>query len=328
MREVFATTPSKLRTRADRADAHRASGGIALRLPFRAPLEADGLLDFLGLRAVPGVEEVADGAFRRTLRLPNGGGVVELRPADGHIRARFWLDDLRDLAVAVPRCRSLLDLDSDPEAVERALASADLLGPLVKAAPGRRVAGHVDGHELAFRAVLGQQVSLPAAATLTRRLVAAHGEPLAHPRGSLTHIFPSAQALAEADPESWPMPTTRRKTLRGLASALAGGELMLDVGVDRGESRRRLRALPGIGPWTIDYIAMRALRDPDAFLAGDLGVGRALRRLGHDGRPAAAARIAERWRPYRSYAVQHLWASLAAPPTVHRVAEADAVAAA
>lgn len=320
VREIFATAPRELRARAARGDARDGSGAITLRLPFRAPLDSDALLGFLGMRSVPGVEEVADGAFRRTLRLPNGGGVVELRPANGHVRARFWLDELSDLGVAVPRCRALLDLDSDPETVERALASSDPLGPLVRATPGRRVPGHVDGDELAFRAVLGQQVSLPAAATLARRLVADHGEPLARPRGSLTHLFPSPQALAEAESGSWPVPAARRRTLRVLAAALACGELTLDAGADRAESRRRLRALPGIGPWTAEYIAMRALRDPDAFLAGDLGVSRALERLGHDGRPAAAERIAERWRPYRSYAVQHLWASLAGPPTAHAVA--------
>jgi AraC family transcriptional regulator, regulatory protein of adaptative response / DNA-3-methyladenine glycosylase II len=227
------------------------------------------------------------------------------------VGARFRLDDLRDLGAAIQRSRGLLDLDSDPEAVAEALGADELLAPLVRAAPGRRVVGHVDGPELAVRAVLGQQVSLAGAATLAARLVAAHGEPLERPLGGVTHLFPSAPALAQADPETLAMPVSRRRALIGLAAALARGELSLDAGVDRDEARRRLLALRGIGPWTAAYVAMRALRDPDAFLPSDLGVRHALERLGRDGRPAAATRLAERWRPYRAYAVQHLWGRLA-----------------
>ena len=351
VREVFATTPRELRHRARRrsgAEAARSSArragrpagdarpdaqraraldgdeAIALRLPYRPPLDAADLIAFLGLRAVDGIEQVMDGAYRRSLALPHGDAVVELRPADGHVAARFWLDDLRDLGPAVQRCRALLDLDSDPQAVVEALGGDSLLGPLVAVAPGRRVPGHVDGHELAVRAVLGQQVSLAGAATLAGRLVAAHGRPLAHPLGGVTHVFPAAAALATADADSFPLPAARRRALHGLTTSLADGELALDGGVDRDEARRRLLALPGIGPWTAAYVAMRALRDPDAFLATDLGVRHALRRLGQDGGPAAAERIAERWRPYRSYALQHLWAQLApAPRTTGRPAAAS-----
>jgi len=311
VREAFAATPVELRARATRP-TEAGEGEIILRLPYRAPLDAAGLIAFLGRRAVPGVEEVIDGAYRRSLHLPHATGTVELRPLDGHVRARLWLEDLRDLAPAVERSRALLDLDADPDAVTEALGADALLGGLVRAAPGRRVAGHVDGSELAVRAVLGQQVSLAGAATLAGRLVAALGQPLARPLGAVTHVFPSAERLAEADPERLAMPHARRRALLGLAAALARGELVLDAGADREEARRRLLALPGIGPWTAAYVAMRALRDPDAFLESDLGVRRALERLGRDGRPAAAARVAERWRPYRAYAVQHLWARLAA----------------
>jgi len=311
IQEIFATTPRDLRARARRHGRAEDSGAITLRLPYRAPLDADGLLAFLALRSVPTVEEALDGAYRRSLRLPNGGGVVELRPLDGHVQARYWLEDLRDLAAAMQRSRSLLDLDSDPQAVIQALGSDPLMGPLLHAAPGRRVPGHVDGHELAVRAVLGQQVSLPGAATLAARLVGEYGEALRRPVGAVTHVFPSAAALAGADPERLAMPGSRRRALHGLAAALAGGALTLDGGSDREEARARLLALPGIGAWTADYIAMRALRDPDAFPASDLGVRHALEQLGHDGRPAAAERLAERWRPYRAYAVQHLWAQLA-----------------
>ena len=170
---------------------------------------------------------------------------------------------------------------------------------------------NVDGHELAVRAVLGQQVSLAGAATLAGRLVAAHGQPLERPLGAVTHVFPPAAALAEADPARLAMPAARGRALHRLVEALAAGEIVLDAGADREQARRRLLALPGIGPWTSAYVAMRALRDPDAFLPTDLGVRRALEQLGLDGRPPAAERLAERWRPYRAYAVQHLWAALA-----------------
>lgn len=267
-----------------------------------------------------GVEELADGAYRRSLRLPHGQGMVELRPGEGHVQARFWLADLRDLPAAMQRSRGLLDLDSDPEAVVEALGADPLLGPLVRAAPGRRVPGHVDAHELAVRAVLGQQVSVTGAATLAARLAHAHGEPLERPLGTVTHTFPTAEALSHADPDALPMPATRKRALLGIAAALAGGELVLDPGVDREDALARLRALPGIGPWTASYVAMRALRDPDAFLPTDLGVRHALERLGEDGRPVAAQRLAMRWRPYRAYALQHLWASLAAPAAAEALA--------
>jgi AraC family transcriptional regulator of adaptative response / DNA-3-methyladenine glycosylase II len=182
---------------------------------------------------------------------------------------------------------------------------------VVRGAPGRRVPGHVDAHELAIRAVLGQQVSLAGAATLASRLAADYGEPLERPMGAVTHVFPTAGVLAELDPARLAMPAARARALLALATALEYGELVLDPGADREVARERLLALPGIGPWTADYIAMRALRDPDAFLSTDLGVRHALERLGHDGRPANALRLAESWRPYRAYALQHLWGSLA-----------------
>ena len=313
VREVFAATPRELRACARPGEA-RGDDAIALRLPHRAPLDAAGIVGFLGRRAVAGVEEIVDGAYRRSLRLPHGAGIVELRAIDGEVRARFWLTDLRDLAVAVQRSRVLLDLDSDPKAVADALGSDATLGALVRAAPGRRVPGHVDGHELAIRAVLGQQVSLAGAASAAARLVAAHGEPLERPLGAVTHLFPTATALAGADPSGWPLPGARSAAIRALAGALAAGELDLDAGAEPEEAKRRLGALPGIGPWTVGYVAMRALRDPDAFLPTDLGVRHALERLGRDATPAAAERLSEAWRPYRSYAVQHLWAHPGAAP--------------
>jgi AraC family transcriptional regulator of adaptative response / DNA-3-methyladenine glycosylase II len=191
-----------------------------------------------------------------------------------------------------------------------------LLAPLLDAAPGRRQPGSADAAELAARAVLGQQVSLEAAVTLAARLVAAYGEPLERPVGSVTHLFPSAEALARADPERLAMPGSRRRALLGLCAALAANELVLDPRADREETRRRLLALPGIGPWTADYVAMRALGDHDALPASDLGLRRALERLGEDPTPAALMRRAERWRPYRAYGAQYLWSAL--EPAVSR----------
>ncbi len=310
VQEVFAMTPTALRARARKHGRPEDSGVLSLRLPYRAPLDAHSLIAFLGLRAVPGVEEVHDGSYRRSLRLAHGAGVVELTPADGYVSARYRLDDLGDLASAMQRSRTLLDLDSDPSSVTDVLGAEPHLGPLVDSAPGRRVPGAVAGHELAVRAVLGQQVSVGGARTLAGRLVTGYGEQLVRPLGTVTHLFPSAEALTGVDPAKLAMPAGRRRGLLALATALANRELVIDAGADRAETQRRLLALPGIGRWTAEYIAMRALRDPDAFPASDLGVRRALERLGLDGSPKSAETLAERWRPYRAYAVQHLWASL------------------
>jgi AraC family transcriptional regulator, regulatory protein of adaptative response / DNA-3-methyladenine glycosylase II len=268
------------------------------RLEFRPPLHAAGLLGWLAARAVPGVEEVAGGAYRRSLRLPGGPGVVELVPADGHVRCRAWLEDPRDLEPALERCRHALDLDADPARVDAALARDPVLRPLVRAAPGLRAPGHVDGPELAARVILGQQVSLAAAATLAGRLVAEAGERLPTPVGRVTHLFPEPGVLAAA---ALPMPASRARALRALATALRTGDLELGPGADRGAARAGLLALPGVGPWTAEMVALRALGDRDAFPASDLGLRAALRALGPRADP-------ERWRPWRAYAAQHLWA--------------------
>jgi AraC family transcriptional regulator of adaptative response / DNA-3-methyladenine glycosylase II len=316
VREVFASTPSALRSRTPRDDrAARDSGAITLRLPFREPFDGDGLLAFLALRVVEGVEEVDGCNYRRSLRLPHGDGIVELDLGHNpvHVPARFILNDMRDLGAAVHRCRILLDLDSDPLSVFAALEADATIGKLVKNSPGRRVPGHVDPHELAVRAVLGQQISVRSAATHAARLAQHLGQPLKAPVGSVTHTFPAAEAIADADPQQLAMPQARQHALKTLAAALADGDLVLDDGADREHARTQLLSLPGIGPWTADYVAMRALRDPDAFLATDLGVRHAVAALGHGASPIDVAQLAENWRPYRAYALQHLWASLAAP---------------
>ncbi|MCX4642178.1 MULTISPECIES: AlkA N-terminal domain-containing protein [unclassified Streptomyces] len=308
VREVFALSPSELRTRAPRNGAV-APGAITLRLPFRAPLNPDNLFGHLAATAVPGVEEWRDGAYRRTLRLPYGHGIVTLTPAPDHIGCRLVLTDQRDLTVAISRCRRMLDLDADPVAVDEQLRADPLLAPLVDKAPGRRVPRTVDEPEFAVRAVLGQQVSTAAARTHAARLVTAHGEPVDDPEGGLTHLFPSPAALAALDPEALALPRSRRTTLTTLVRELVDGTLVLGPESDWDEARDRLMALPGFGPWTVEVIAMRALGDPDAFLPTDLGMRRAAQELGLPHTPAALTARAASWRPWRAYAVQYLWAT-------------------
>ncbi|WP_411090483.1 AlkA N-terminal domain-containing protein [Streptomyces sp. 049-1] len=310
VREVFALSPSELRTRAPK---HRVAGStpgtLSLRLPFRTPLNPDNLFGHLAATAVPGVEEWRDGAYRRTLRLPYGHGIVALTPGPDHIGCRLTLSDPRDLTVAISRCRRLLDLDADPTAIDGQLRADPLLAPLVDKAPGRRVPRTVDEAEFAVRAVLGQQVSTAAARTHAARLVTAHGDPVDDPEGGLTHLFPSTAALAAVDPQTLAMPGTRRTTFTTLVAHLADGSVNLGVECDWSETRARLLALPGFGPWTADVIAMRALGDPDAFLPTDLGIRRAAGELGLPSTPAALTTRAAAWRPWRAYAVQYLWAT-------------------
>ncbi|MFJ6071857.1 AlkA N-terminal domain-containing protein [Streptomyces sp. NPDC093065] len=310
VREVYALPPSELRTRAPRNRlTHTAPGTLSLRLPFRTPLNPDNLFGHLAATAVPGVEEWRDGAYRRTLRLPYGHGIVALTPDPDHIACRLTLGDPRDLTVAISRCRRLLDLDADPVAIDDQLRADPLLAPLVDKAPGRRVPRTVDEAEFAVRAVLGQQVSTAAARTHAARLVTAHGDPVDDPEGGLTHLFPSTEALAAVAPETLAMPRTRRTTFTTLVAHLADGSVNLGVESDWAETRARLLALPGFGPWTADVVAMRALGDPDAFLPTDLGIRRAAGELGLPSTPAALTARASAWRPWRAYAVQYLWAT-------------------
>ena len=301
MRETYGVAPSALRARRRPAPSN---GDVEVRLAAREPFDGDALLDFLAPRCVPGVEEVADGTYRRTLRLPHGPGVVALTPGPDSVRCALRLTSLADLPVAVERSRRLFDLDADPAAVLDVLGDDPVVGPLVRKRPGLRVPGHVDGAEVAVRAVLGQQVSVAGARTLAGRLAAAYGDPLPSPDGTLTHLFPSAGSLAAIDPASLPMPRARAAALVGLARALDAGDVVVDRGADRDAVREALLALPGIGPWTASYVALRALGDPDAFLPTDLGVKHALSALG------ASAAAADAWRPWRSYALMHLWTSL------------------
>jgi len=336
VREVFATTPSGLRAARRPAERAPASGEIRLRLPFRRPFAPVPMFEFLAARAIPGVEVGTPFGCRRTLALAHGPAIVELGELDelvdptsrwdtqGWIPCRLRLSDLRDLAPAVARARRLLDLDADIEAVAGALAGEPLIGALVTQTPGRRVPGHVDGFELATRAVLGQQVSVAGARTLAGRIATTFGAPLPMADHSLTRLFPTAAAIADADPTSLSLTRRRGESLVGLARAAAAGEVDLDPGADRDQTSARLLALPGIGAWTVAYIRMRALSDPDVFMPSDLGVKRGLEALGLPGDPKSAESMSRGWRPWRSYALHHVWAA-ASTSTVRRAAHHDTV---
>lgn len=329
VRAVFALPPSALRgTRRPPGGRRglplsappRTMGEITLRLPYRVPFHGAGVLAFLAERAVDGVEQWDGHDYRRTLSLPHGAATIALAEGPGHIRCRLALADLRDLATAVQRARRLLDLDADPTAVADQLGADALLAEAVAAVPGRRIPGAVDGAEIALRAVLGQQVSVAAGRRLATLLTKSWGEdlpgrsapgsnPAAGREKGPTTLFPTPAAIAELDPAVLPMPAARGRALVTLAAALADGRISIDPGAHRDEVQQQLLALPGIGPWTAAYIALRGLGDPDAFLPSDLGVRRALSGAGLASRPADAARLAERWRPWRGYALQYLWAA-------------------
>jgi AraC family transcriptional regulator of adaptative response / DNA-3-methyladenine glycosylase II len=262
----------------------------------------------LAQKSVPGVEAADGTTYRRALLLPHGEATVTLRPGTDHVACELALADPRDVVPAVARARRLLDLDADAAAVDATLSGDPLLGPLVAAWPGMRVPGSVDGTEMAVKAVIGQQVSVAGARTVAARLATTYGKPVTTPDPSgVTHHFPSAESLADLDPAALPMPRSRGRTLVALCRAVAEGGVDLDAGADRAETRDALLALPGVGPWTADYVLMRALGDPDILLTTDLGVRRGLERLGAAGDPASAAAAGERWRPWRSYALMHLW---------------------
>ncbi|HSL73612.1 MAG TPA: Ada metal-binding domain-containing protein [Ilumatobacteraceae bacterium] len=303
-REVYATTPSVLRQVGgddSRRCRQRGPAGVAVtvRLAARRPCAVYDLLAFVGTRAIPGVEAWDGHEYRRSLDLPGGPGVVSLQGAADQVSARFELTVGADLTSAVQRVRRLLDLDADPAAVDATLGADPALARLVAATPGRRAPASVDPFETAVRAIIGQQVSIAAARTVAARLVRVT-------EGGGLVRFPSAEVLLGAPDDVFSMPASRRATIRGLAAAVVDGTLDLHVGADPAIVREQLLALRGIGPWTADYVVMRGLGHPDTFLAGDLGVRQAMDRLGIPSPDRA-------WAPWRSYAVHHLWASLARP---------------
>ncbi|MDF1489345.1 DNA-3-methyladenine glycosylase 2 family protein [Tessaracoccus caeni] len=305
VRSVYASTPSELRHHRKGARAASSSGltFIDLTLATRQPFCPCNVFGHLIATRIDGIETFTDGAYSRTLRLPVGWGVVSLRPDKGGVHARLGLSEVSQLPTAVARLRRLLDLDADPVAIDDFLSEDPAFTPLVATHPGRRIPRGIDGDEMAARIVLGQQVSTAAARTHGARLVAALGKPVDTGIPGLTHLSPTSAEIAEVPDEALAFPQSRRDTLRRVAAALADGTIDLGPGADRDEARANLLALKGIGPWTVEMIAMRALGDPDAFPTTDLGVIKAAHELGI----SDLAAHAERWRPWRSYATQHLW---------------------
>ena len=313
VREVYGASPTQLR-RSPRRGRARTDGTtqVDVRLPVRTPFDAAALLGFLSAHAVQGVESATAGCYTRSLRLPHGPGVVTIDLSGVDDRSGIHLvpcsvevSDLRDLVSATERCRRLLDADCDPVAVDADLAAGRVLAPLVARHPGLRVPGHVDGDELPLRTLLGQQVSVSAGNKLAGRLGELAGEELpgALRRPGVERLFPEAADVARCVVEDLPMPRARAVALVSLARALATGEVRLDRGVPRELTRQHLLAVRGVGPWTAGYVVMRALGDPDVFLPSDAAARRVLRSLGE---PDPAA-VSERWRPWRSYALIHLW---------------------
>ena len=304
IRTALGRTPTEVRRR----DPSRlpADGAVVLRLSVRPPFDAASLLAFLGRRAVAGVEHATDTTYATSLSLHHGPAVVEMTPAPTHVRAQLWLDDMRDLGAAVERCRRVLDLDAEPLAISSVLRADPVLGAVVDAHPGLRVPGAADPDALAVRAVIGQQVSVAGARTIAARLVAAHGTALRTPHAGVSHLFPSTKTLATAALDGAGLTGARMRSIAALGTALERGDIDLDAG-DADETHAALQRIPGVGPWTASYIAMRALHDPDAFPAGDLVLRRAYESLRHDSTPLTAH--AQQWRPWRAYAAMHLWAS-------------------
>jgi AraC family transcriptional regulator of adaptative response / DNA-3-methyladenine glycosylase II len=300
-RLLYGRTPTALR-RLARCDGGSPAGHYRFRLGFRPPFDWRGLLEFLGARAIPGVESVENGCYRRTIALDGRAGHFEARLVRGAFELAIHFPEPRALVEIVERARRLFDLGADPGPIRAHIGGDALLARLVAARPGRRVPGAWDGFELAVRAVLGQQVSVKGATTLAGRIARAFGEPVAGP-GGLTRLFPTPAALARADLSTIGLPRRRAEAIRALAQAVLDGRLSFSGVADAGRFVEGLRSLPGVGEWTAQYVAMRALGEPDAFPAGDLGLLRAsgLRSV------KELERRAETWRPWRAYAAMHLW---------------------
>ncbi len=313
MRAAFGAPPTELKRAA--AGSPASPAGVTLRLPFRAPFDSAALVSFLRARAIPGVETVDRGVWRRTAELAGVAGIVEAEVDAARSSIVVRLVGLPPGAAleAARRVGRLFDVDADPAAIAAHLGKDPLLAPLVSQRPGLRVPGAWDPFETAVRTVLGQQVSVKAARTLASRLVSKFGRPLPPgvARGALTHLFPRPGDLAEADVASVGLPSRRGETIRVLAREVAAGRLDLGPAASLEEAERRLAAIPGVGPWTAQAIALRSLGEPDAFPGGDLGVRKALAVRGVAPTTAAAEARATAWRPWRAYALVHLWTDLA-----------------
>jgi AraC family transcriptional regulator, regulatory protein of adaptative response / DNA-3-methyladenine glycosylase II len=317
MRRTYKRSPSELRgVRASWGEAGT-TPGVTLKLPYSPPYDWPAVASFLGPRAIPGVESASVDCYRRVIAIDGGQGIVEVRPAAGadYLVATIWFPRVAALASIIGRLRRVFDLDADRATITDHLTADRWLAEVVAARPGLRVPGAWDDFELAVRAILGQQISVAAATRLAGRLAAAHGEPLnatALPGATpeLRFAFPKPEALADADLADLGIPLARARAISALAAAVVRDKGLFQNFVGLGDAVARLRRLPGIGEWTAQYIAMRELREPDAFPAADIGLMRAMGQ-GRGVRPSPAELLAhaEQWRPWRAYAALHLWAS-------------------
>ncbi|MDB5447128.1 MAG: transcriptional regulator, AraC family [Phenylobacterium sp.] len=316
--QLFDRPPGALRR--SRAPAESAGdAGVTVRLAYRAPYDWAGVIAFLTARAIPGVEAVAPDRYARTLQVDGARGLVIVRPAAGEaLEAEIRFPKLQALPAVIARVRRVFDLSADPELIGAHLSQDAVLAPLVCARPGLRAPGAWDGFELAVRAILGQQITVVAARNLAARLVEAFGEPIEDPAAQalgLTRLFPTPDRLAGQDIAALGMPRSRGAALEALARTVAADPTIFTPRADLESAIAALSALPGVGEWTAQYIALRELREPDAFPHGDVGLMRALTdETGQ--RPSAQTLLAraEAWRPWRAYAAQHLWAADAAQP--------------
>lgn len=308
---MYGRPPSQLR-RLGGEDIPVADGGeLSLLLRYQPPYDWLAMLEFLRARAIPGMEHVADNSYTRTFSLDGAQGTVRVRPAEGNaLRVEIRAGKLSILPGVIARLRRVFDLAADPLAISAHLATDPSLAPLVSRRPGLRVPGAWDGFELAMRAVLGQQITVAGAIRLAGRMVAQYGEAMRSPDGELTHVFPEPTALSRAKLTSLGMPASRAATLSAIAAAVVANPDLLGAHLGLEEAIKRLRSIRGVGEWTAQYIALRQLREPDAFPAADIGLLRAF--ADGDGRRPAVSELlekAEKWRPWRAYAAQHLWSS-------------------
>jgi AraC family transcriptional regulator of adaptative response / DNA-3-methyladenine glycosylase II len=280
---------------------------MAIDLAFRPPLPVDPLLTFLRERAIPGVEEVRGRTYRRSISTPQGPVAIALESGTGDVPVRLDVRDARAIPAAVEIARRLFDLDVDPGAVARTLGRDPILRPLVRSHRGIRIPGAADGFELVVRAVIGQQVSVAGARTMLGRVASRFGTPLPSGEDDAVSLFPGAERLNDAPLEGLGITSRRADAIRRVATLVADGELDLSISGDPDSAVDTLLEVSGIGPWTCEYVRMRAFGDRDAFPARDLGVRRAFERLGLEATPRAILDRAEAWRPWRAYAAMLLW---------------------
>jgi AraC family transcriptional regulator, regulatory protein of adaptative response / DNA-3-methyladenine glycosylase II len=310
---LYKRPPSQLRRRSITASS---VAPLMLRLSYRPPFDWNALLAFFTPRAIPGVEEVRDGTYRRVVRVPDGAGdhialiAVSHQPARNALQVEIVCDHVQALPVIASRLRRVFDLDADTEVIARHLSRDRALASTVRRQPGLRTPGGWDPFEIAVRAILGQQISVAAARGLAAKLVTLCGSPIALSDRTLTHAFPTAQQLAAADISALGMPAARRAALRSLAHAAVARPDLFELANTLEESIARLRSVPGIGEWTAQYIVLRGLHHPDAFPASDIGILRNAKQIvGTPFSPVQLLARSEQWRPWRGYAAQHLWSA-------------------